>query len=127
VPFGLICFTVVTLWYALHGHAPDDVVDHRTRARWYTTTTEPCYDDMAVKLRRVIVAARFRNPCPEQATSQETPERDQQKLRNTRAPVRRRGRVAPSVCGSGSGHADVGPLVKPPGRTRSPHFGSDPG
>jgi hypothetical protein len=34
VPFGLICFTVVTLWYALHGHAPDDVVDHRTRARW---------------------------------------------------------------------------------------------
>jgi uncharacterized membrane protein (UPF0136 family) len=25
VPFGLICFSVVTLWYALHGHAPDDV------------------------------------------------------------------------------------------------------
>src|SRR3954449_367538 len=22
VPFGLICFSVVTLWYALHGHAP---------------------------------------------------------------------------------------------------------
>jgi hypothetical protein len=27
---------------------------------------------MAVKLRRVIIAARFRGPCPEQATPQET-------------------------------------------------------
>jgi hypothetical protein len=31
VPFGLICFSVVTVWYALHGHAPDDVAGHRTR------------------------------------------------------------------------------------------------
>ena len=45
---------------------------HRSRARWYTTKTEPSYDDMAVKLRRVIIAARFRSPCPEQATPQET-------------------------------------------------------
>ena len=30
VPFGLICFSVVTVWYALHGHAPDDVASHRT-------------------------------------------------------------------------------------------------
>ena len=68
VPFGLICFSVVSLWYALHGHAPDDVTTHRTRARWYTTKTEPSYDDMTIKLRRVIIAARFRGPCPEQAT-----------------------------------------------------------
>jgi hypothetical protein len=72
VPFGLICFSVVTVWYTLHGHAPEDVTGHRIRARWYTTKTEPSYDDMAVKLRRVIIAARFRNPCPEQATPQET-------------------------------------------------------
>jgi hypothetical protein len=63
---------VVTVWYALHGHAPDDVTSHRTRARWYTTKTEPSYDDMTIKLRRVIIAARFRGPCPEQATPQET-------------------------------------------------------
>jgi len=25
VPFGLICFGLVTVWYALRGHAPDDV------------------------------------------------------------------------------------------------------
>jgi hypothetical protein len=76
VPFGLICFSVVTIWYTLHGHAPQDVTGHRTRARararWYTTKTEPSYDDMAVKLRRVIIAARFHGPCPEQATPQET-------------------------------------------------------
>src|SRR5205085_1302201 len=72
VPFGLICFSVVTIWYALHGHAPDDVSSRRARARWYTTKTEPSYDDMAIKLRRVIIAARFRSPCPEQATPQET-------------------------------------------------------
>jgi hypothetical protein len=72
VPFGLICFSVVTVWYALHGHAPDDVRLTGRRARWYTTKTEPSYDDMAVKLRRVIIAARFRHPCPEQATPQET-------------------------------------------------------
>ena len=92
VPFGLICFSVVTVWYALHGHCVDDVAGHRTRARWYTTKTEPSYDDMAVKLRRVIIAARFRGPCPEQATPQETravlaawapPEHDQPELRNT--------------------------------------------
>jgi hypothetical protein len=71
VPFGLICFSVVAAWYALRG-APEDVAGHRTRARWYTTKTEPFYDDMAVKLRRVIIAARFRSPCPEQATPQET-------------------------------------------------------
>jgi hypothetical protein len=72
VPFGLICFSVVTAWYALHGHAPDDVTAHRARARWYTTKTEPSYDDMAVKLRRVVIAARFHSPRPEQATPQKT-------------------------------------------------------
>ena len=71
VPFGLIGFSVVTLWYALHGHAPDDVPSP-ARARWYTTKTEPSYDDMAIKLRRVNIAARFRSSCPEQATPQET-------------------------------------------------------
>jgi hypothetical protein len=27
-PVGLICFRVVTLWYALHGHAADDMTSH---------------------------------------------------------------------------------------------------
>ena len=68
--FGLICFSLVTVWYALHGHAPDDVTGHRARARWYTTKAQPSYNDMAVKLRRVIIAASFH--CPKRATTQET-------------------------------------------------------
>jgi hypothetical protein len=65
VPFGLTCLSLITVWYALHGHAPDDALIHRARARWYTTKTEPSYDDMVIKLRRVIIAARFRSPCPD--------------------------------------------------------------
>jgi hypothetical protein len=72
VPFGLICFSIVTVWYAMHSHCADDVASHRARARWYTTKTEPSHDDIAVKLRRVIIAARFRGHAPEQATPQET-------------------------------------------------------
>ena len=67
---------------------------HRARARWYTTKTEPSYDDMTVKLRRVIIAARFCSPRPEQVTPQETravlaawaaAETRSTKLRNTSA------------------------------------------
>jgi hypothetical protein len=72
VPFGLTCLSVVTVWYALHGHAPEDAAIHRSRARWYTTKTEPSYDDMVIKLRRVIIAARFRGPCTELATPEQT-------------------------------------------------------
>jgi len=47
VPFGLTCLSLVTVWY-LHGHSHDDALGHRARARWYTTKTEPSYDDMAI-------------------------------------------------------------------------------
>jgi hypothetical protein len=40
--------------------------------RWYTTKTEPSFEDMTVKLRRVIIAARFRPPAPYQASPEET-------------------------------------------------------
>jgi hypothetical protein len=68
VPFGLICFSVVTVWYALHGHAPEDVTSHRTRARWYTTKTEPSFrawvaksggDDDAAELDGHVVEGRL--------------------------------------------------------------------
>jgi hypothetical protein len=48
------------------------VTGHRTLARWSTTKTEPSYADMTIKLRHVIIAARFRGPRPELATLQET-------------------------------------------------------
>ena len=64
VPFGLICLSLVTIWYAAAGHTPADVTERRERARWYTTKTEPSFDDMTIKLRRVIIAARFRPQPP---------------------------------------------------------------
>ena len=62
VPFGLLCYSITVLWYATAGHHPADAKEHRARARWYTTKAEPSFDDMIVKLRRVIIAHRFRHP-----------------------------------------------------------------
>jgi hypothetical protein len=72
VPFGLICLSLVTIWYAAAGHAPTDVTERRERSRWYTTKTEPSFEDMTIKLRRVIIATRFRPQAPYQATLAET-------------------------------------------------------
>jgi hypothetical protein len=41
-----------------------DLPNTARRARWYTTKTEPSFADMTAKLRRVIIAARFRRPSP---------------------------------------------------------------
>ncbi|WP_338678377.1 hypothetical protein V1460_04145 [Streptomyces sp. SCSIO 30461] len=59
VPFGLYCYTITVIWYTLHGHHPHDTAGHRTRAPWYVTKTHPAFSDMAAKLRRTIIAARF--------------------------------------------------------------------
>jgi hypothetical protein len=32
VPFGLCALTLTIVWYALHGHHPDDAADHRARS-----------------------------------------------------------------------------------------------
>jgi DDE superfamily endonuclease len=59
VPFGLYCYTITVIWYALHGHHPQDAAEHRARAPWYLTKTHPAFSDMTAKLRRTIIAARF--------------------------------------------------------------------
>jgi SRSO17 transposase len=71
VPFALYCYTITVAWYALHGHHRDDVAEHRERAPWYTTKTDPSLADMVAKLRRVIIAARFMPTRPGQPTEQE--------------------------------------------------------
>jgi hypothetical protein len=72
VPFGLLCLSLVTVWYATAGHAPADVAERRTRSRWYLTKTGPSFEDMTIKLRRVIIAAKYRPHSPEQATPEQT-------------------------------------------------------
>ena len=59
VPFQFLAMTLTICWYALHGHHPDDVAEHRKRSPWYLTKTTPSFADMLAKLRRVIIATQF--------------------------------------------------------------------
>jgi hypothetical protein len=59
VPFGMLVMTLVYLWYALHGHHHTDLDERRTLQPWYTTKTDPAFEDMLAKLRRTLIAARF--------------------------------------------------------------------
>jgi hypothetical protein len=72
VPFGMICLSLVTVWYATAGHTPNVAAERRAHSPWYWTKIEPSFEDMTVKLRRVIIAARFRGPRPDLATPEET-------------------------------------------------------
>jgi hypothetical protein len=71
VPFGLLCHSILIIWYALHGHHHTDTQDRRNRSPCYTSKTEPSTLDMLTKLRRQIIAARFMPSTPRPATTQE--------------------------------------------------------
>lgn len=59
VPFQFLAMVLTIIWYALAGHHPGDVDEHRRRAPWYLTKTAPSFADMLAKLRRVIIASQF--------------------------------------------------------------------
>jgi DDE superfamily endonuclease len=59
VPFAMLVHTLIVVWYARHGHDPADVDDRRAAQPWYRTKTEPAFEDMLIKLRRTMIAARF--------------------------------------------------------------------
>ena len=71
VPFQLACQAIATAWYATARHDPADVADHRARAPWYTTKTQPSTADMLAELGRVLIAARFRASHRDQPTPEE--------------------------------------------------------
>ncbi|MGW1870673.1 hypothetical protein ACWCPS_34670 [Streptomyces mauvecolor] len=71
VPFGLYCYTITVVWYALHGRHPSDAAEHRAGAPWYTTKTAPSVADMAAKLRRTVIASPFWPNRPGRPTDQE--------------------------------------------------------
>jgi hypothetical protein len=58
-PFGFLGLTLTVVWYALFGHAAEDVSERRRRAPWYRTKRQPSVEDMLVKLRRTVIADRF--------------------------------------------------------------------
>lgn len=70
-PFGFLTLTLSTLWYTLHGHTPDTVNEHRTRAPWYLTKTTPSTADMLARLRRTIIAAQYPPHHPRTPTTAE--------------------------------------------------------
>jgi len=71
VPFQLTCQAIAVTWYAVAGHHPADLESRRARAPWYTTKAQPSTADMAAKLRRVLIAARFKPPRRDQLTCEE--------------------------------------------------------
>ena len=52
-------------------HEWSDIDDRRAAAPWYKTKTAPATADIAAKLRRVLIAARFKLPRPDQPTPEE--------------------------------------------------------
>jgi hypothetical protein len=71
VPFQLACQAIAVTWYVTAGHDPADLHERRVLSPWYTSKAEPATADMAAKLRRVIIAARFKASRPDQPTPQE--------------------------------------------------------
>ncbi len=71
VPFQLACQAITTCWYATAGHDLADVADHRARAPWHASKAQPSTAGMAAKLRRIIIAARFKASRPDQPTPEE--------------------------------------------------------
>ena len=68
VPFAMLVHTIIIIWYARAGHDPADIDDRRADQPWYRTKTEPAFEDMLIKLRRTLIAARFSGTRPAQPT-----------------------------------------------------------
>jgi hypothetical protein len=71
VPFAMLAHTLIVCWYAWHGHDPADIDDRRAAQPWYRTKTEPAFEDMLIKLRRTMIAARFSASCPAQPAGEQ--------------------------------------------------------
>jgi hypothetical protein len=71
VPFTLLIHTLIIIWYTRHGHDQNAITARRHAQPWYTTKTEPAFEDMLTQLRRVLITARIsagsqHNPTPQQ-------------------------------------------------------------
>lgn len=71
VPLALTAQTLTMIWYLTAGHHDGDVSDAAARAPWYTTKTTVSTADALGKLRRVLIAARFRPADPTTPTPAE--------------------------------------------------------
>ncbi|SNQ52021.1 conserved hypothetical protein [Frankia canadensis] len=58
VPFGMLVQTLVIVWYTCTATNPR-TYSPAGSLRWSDSKTEPSFEDMIVKLRRTLIAARF--------------------------------------------------------------------
>src|SRR5262249_52072166 len=58
-PFALIASPLVIAWYPRHGRPRHPLTARRHDQPWYTTKTEPAFEDMLTQLRRTMIAARI--------------------------------------------------------------------
>jgi hypothetical protein len=65
-PFQFVVYSLVVVWYALHGYHRDDLATRIADQPWYTHKAEPAFEDMLAKLRRTLVAARITGVHPAQ-------------------------------------------------------------
>jgi hypothetical protein len=71
VPFGLVCYSLVVVWYVLHGQPALDLAAHRALAPWYRHKHAVSFADMHAALRHAIIATQYRpghllTPTPEE-------------------------------------------------------------
>jgi len=60
IPFQIACQAIAVTWYATAGHDLADLQERQAASPWYTSKAEPSTGDTAAKLRRVLIAARFK-------------------------------------------------------------------
>ncbi len=54
LPFGMLCYSLVVLWYIEHGHPTRDVALARAMAPWYRHKTSISFADMLAAMRRQL-------------------------------------------------------------------------
>jgi hypothetical protein len=59
VPFQFIIYSLIIVWYALHGHHRDDLNTRRRAQPWYPHKDDIAFEDMLTKLRRTLIAAQI--------------------------------------------------------------------
>jgi DDE superfamily endonuclease len=59
VPFGFVVYSLVIVWYTLHGHHRDDLTARRDAQPWYRHKDDIAFEDILAKLRRTLIAARI--------------------------------------------------------------------
>ncbi|WP_435112916.1 IS701 family transposase [Nocardiopsis synnemataformans] len=65
VPFQLLAYSLIVLWYRLHGDGRADVTARRHRQPWYHSKTDPAFADMITALREHVIEHRISRRVPD--------------------------------------------------------------